>query len=346
MGACTTSKGETLEKLLTQAEVVARIAQATGTPRHTPTYRHIELLDTIARRAVDALRAPDGITLGLAEIDLRTRGFRPQDLVFFTGFSHSGKTQLVNTMIHNNRERRILFVSLDDPAEMIVTKLAAMHHGINAETLEQEIRRGATNVEDIFNSFAQTYPNLIITDKHLGIDSMNEAVAEATSVWGAPPHAVVVDYLELIPSDVDDGDGNGVKSKAKELQIWAKRCSWPTIVLHQGTRSNAKPGAPITLLSMAFGGEQQATIVIGVRRKRDIADLEPDERRWHQDSVTLHIVKNKRPGGKNTEFEGIDFYLDPNTGLIRTRQMTDRSGVADLVQESQRVASTQVSFDE
>ena len=46
-------------------------------------------------------RAPD-IGTGLASIDVLTRGFRPSDLVVLTGFAHSGKTQLVNTMISNN----------------------------------------------------------------------------------------------------------------------------------------------------------------------------------------------------------------------------------------------------
>jgi replicative DNA helicase len=116
---------------LTDDEIRARIDALNDKPR----YRHIDLLGAIARRAVDGLRVPDGITLGLGEIDQLTRGFRPQDLVLVTGFSHSGKTQLVNTMILNNPDKRILFISLDDPAEMIVTKLVAMHCKTSAETL-------------------------------------------------------------------------------------------------------------------------------------------------------------------------------------------------------------------
>jgi len=356
-------------KQLTQEEITARIAdfgQHVGAdvgrgPAHTNSppvvhhnphrnhYRHIELLDAISRRAVEALRAPDGITFGLAEIDLRTRGCRAQDLVIITGFSHSGKTQLVNTMIHNNPDRRILFMSMDDPAEMIVTKLAAMKYGVSAEALEEQIRSGSQDVEQIFADFAAAYPNLIITDKHLSIETMGQAVEEAIHEWGGlPPHAVVVDYLELIAND-GDGETSGVKSMAKDLQLWAKRCAWPTIVLHQGTRSNAKPGTPITLLSMAFGGEQQATIVIGVRRKRDQADLEPEDRQYHSDTVTLHIVKNKRPGGKLTEYEGIDFRMDAETGLIRTWRAGDRHrpSAADMVQQSQAVVNmTQGRFDE
>lgn len=324
----------------TPAEIEARLAQYGHPPVHAfPTYaqaKYVEPLDAIARRAVEALRAPDGITFGLPEIDLRIRGCRPQDLIFITGFSHSGKTQLVNTMIHNNPERRILFMSLDDPAEMIVTKLAAMKYGISASTLEERVRNGDTTVDNIFNDFANAYPNLIITDKHLGIETMGEAVDEATAIWrGESPHVVIVDYLELIDGD-HDGESAGVKAMAKDLQVWAKRNSWPTVVLHQGTRSNAKPGAPITLTSMAFGGEQQATIVIGVRRKRDWPDLDLDERVYHANSVTLHVVKNKRPGGRLTQPDGEDFYMDPDTGLIaRWSQTSHGTSATSLVKQVQ-----------
>ncbi len=111
-------------------------------------------------------------------------------------------------------------------------------------------------------------------------------------------------------------EGANIKQKANALKRWAKHAEYPIIALHQGTRSRATPGEPITLLSMGYSGEQQATIVIGCRRKRDRADLEVHDRQAHENTITLHVVKNKRPGGRCTHFEGIDFRLDPATGVI------------------------------
>lgn len=309
--------------MLTAEQIAERIAERAST---TATYRHIEPLAAVAARASEGLLLPDGIGLGLPDIDVRTRGFRANDLVLITGFSHSGKTQLVNTMILNNPQKRILFISIDDPAEMILIKLLAMRAGTSAEEIERLARNGDIDITQMFTTFAEEYPNLIVVDKRLDIKRMNEAVDEAKHQWGTNPDAVVIDYLELIPAGTITGESEltGVKAKATELQTWAKRNPWPTIVLHQGTRSNARPGEPITIMSLAYGGEQQASIIIGVRRKRDRADLEPDDRAFHQDTVTLHIVKNKRPGGKLTNYDGIDFWMEPDTGRIRQIGTADR----------------------
>lgn len=295
--------------------------------------RFVKPLSTSADSLIDALRMPQGIGTGLAEIDVLTRGFRPTDLVIVTGFAHSGKTQLINQMLVNNAhewpEKRILFFSLDDPAEMILAKLVAMHTGIPSEQLEARVRSGDPEASAlILDAAVNVFPNLLVVDDVIGINAMQEAVKEATEVWGRKPDAVVIDYLEMIPgSGFDDDQSANVKQKANSLKGWAKSASYPIICLHQGTRSNAKPGEPITLLSMGFSGEQQSTIVIGCRRKRDRTDLEPHERRAVEDTITVHVVKNKRPGGRLTHFDGVDFHLDAPTGTIRSLSATETNRV-------------------
>lgn len=64
-------------------------------------------------------------------------------------------------------------------------------------------------------------------------------------------------------------------------------------------------------------------MVIGVRRKRDNEGLEPHERLAQQDTITIHVVKNKRPPGKKTAIEGDDLFMDPDTGLIRPMREGD-----------------------
>lgn len=303
---------------LTLDEIDARIRAAQHTPVITTYVR------TAAEQAdslITALAADEGITLGLPEIDILTRGFRPKDLVVLTGFAHSGKTQLVNTMVLNNVDKRILFFTLDDPAEMVLAKLVSMSTGIPAEELERRIRQGDEAVKDSIRNVAKAdFQNLLMVDDSVALDQMQQAVDEATAVWGAPPDAVVVDYLEMIPgATIKDDSIDSVKRMAKRLKAWAHTAAYPLIVLHQGTRSGAKPGSPISMTSMAYGGEQEATIVLGVRRKRDRQDedIDPYERRLVEDTVTLHVPKNKRPGGRLTHYDGIDFYLEPTTGLIR-----------------------------
>jgi hypothetical protein len=58
-------------------------------------------------------------------------------------------------------------------------------------------------------------------------------------------------------------------------------------------------------------------MILGARRKSMDEDLDDHERGRHQHTITLHLVKNKRPPGKKTSHEGVDFYMDPQTGMIR-----------------------------
>jgi replicative DNA helicase len=313
-----------VNELLTDNEIAARVAALRGEPEaSTGSPRLVRPLTDAADSLIESLRIEQGIGLGLAEIDVLTRGFRPSDLVLITGFAHSGKTQLVNTMIFNNPNKRVLFFTLDDPAEMILAKLVAMDSGISSEVLEQRVRTGDDDtIKLIREAAASRYSNLLVVDEIVGINAMQDAVQEAHEHWGALPDAVVIDYLEMMPgAGPSDDQAANVKTKANSLKSWAKVAEYPLIVLHQGSRSNAHPGDPITLLSMGFSGEQQATIVLGCRRKRDRSDLEPHERRSHENTITVHVVKNKRPGGRPTHFEGIDFTMWPETGLIQQLQL-------------------------
>lgn len=299
-----------------------------GTASTTPSpasFKYVKRLGQVSDSLIEALNVDQGIGLGLAQVDVLTRGFRPTDLVLVTGFAHSGKTQLVNTMLLNNPEKRVLFFSLDDPAEMILAKLVAMYTGIGAETLERRVKDGDEEAKSIIRDTATAwFQNLIVVDDVIGIPQMLVALDEARDVWGADADAVVIDYVEMMPGDGHHEDQSAsVKQKMFALKGWAKDCAFPIVALHQGTRSNAKPGAPITLLSMGFSGEQQATIVIGLRRKRDWDDLEAHERDEHRDTVSVHVVKNKRPGGRMTHYDGIDFYMESDSGLIRPLRDTD-----------------------
>lgn len=317
---------------LSSEEIEQRWAAVEQQVEQAKPYRWVRPLEQIGRSLIEALRVEDGLGLGIAAVDVLTRGFRPTDLCLITGFAHSGKTQLVNTMLLNNPAKRVLFFSLDDPAEMILAKLVAMHNNMSAERIELRIRDNDPGTQRmVLETAAQQFPNLVVVDDVIGIPSMQEAVQEATTHWGAPPDAVVIDYVEMMPGNgVSVDQAANVKEKLNDLKKWAKSSPFPLIVLHQGTRSNARPGEPITLLSMGFSGEQQATIVLGCRRKRDKEDLDAHDRMHHQDSITVHVVKNKRPGGRLTHPEGIDLHMDPHTGMITN--LRNSSSVADTVQ--------------
>ena len=303
---------------LDAATIAERIALL-GKPESK--YRYVKPFSTTYEGIIGSLRSADHrFSLGIAPIDTLTRGFGPKELVFITGFAHSGKTQLVNTAILNNLDRKILFFSMDDPAEMILLKLTCMYAGIAADELERLIHQDDADAKATLRKAAtDIFKNLIVVDDSLGLGNMDKAIEEAKDLWGCDPDLCVIDYLELMQGNATSDDANSnVKSKSQALKKWVKGKTWPTVVLHQGTRSGSEPGKPITMTSMAYGGEQEGTIVIGVRRKKDDRDADTWVRATHEKTVTLHVVKNKRPPAKITKPDGVDLYMDPDTGVIRT----------------------------
>ena len=321
--------------VLTIDEVQARLVQMKSDKldvhleEDVPRFKYVRPFHSTYNSILEALENPDSrIMLGLPAIDVLTRGFGPKELIMVSGFAHSGKTQLINTMINQNLDKRILFFSMDDPAEMILLKLCCMSSGFNAEILESRIRGGNEEAKVVLKTAAvDTFQNLIVVDESLGLGAMTQAVKEATEYWGAPPECIIVDYLELMQGNSfsDDASAN-VKAKSQSLKRWVKDQACPVVVCHQATRSKGAPGEPITMLSMAYGGEQEATMVIGVRRKRDDQKLDSWERQCEQDTITLHLAKNKRPPARVTAPDGLDFAMDPNTGLIRPLREGDRQG--------------------
>ena len=138
------------------------------------------------------------------------------------------------------------------------------------------------------------------------------------------------------------GGGEDVPSRANALKAWGRRHDVPMLVLHQTSRTAGADGRVITISSSAYGGEQQATHIIGVRRKifeikAQLADLEekmsrPSDRaasterlmeridalrydeRIHRHTLTMNLVKNKRVGGFLVDDQ--DFEIEQGTGRL------------------------------
>jgi hypothetical protein len=124
-----------------------------------------------------------------------------------------------------------------------------------------------------------------------------------------------------------------VPQKATWLKGFGRRHDVPLWVLHQLSRSKGSDGQEVGIDSGAYGGETQSTHLIGVRRKRSaiLAKLkherekaQPNEEKIaeldyelgiHEFTVSVNLVKNKRPGGDL--LPEVDFELIKATGQLR-----------------------------
>lgn len=298
-----------------------------------PEYRMYSPLSDAADSFVRWAQSPqERIHLGIPQIDTELRGIAPGEIAMMLGFAHGGKTLVLLHALRKNRDKHIALFIPDEPKQLVLTKLTCIHHRIDARELEARV---AADDQDAINLLRQTaeedFPNLAVFDQPLTASDMERAYGELCDVWGQVPELVVVDYLDLVEA------GETVPDKATFLKGFGRRHDIPMLVLHQTSRTAGADGKKMTMSSGSYGGEQQATSIIGVRRKKyqiaheinelvEKLDRSHSERsqdrleylrmeaRIHEYTVTVSLLKNKRPAGQLVD--DIDFELDATTGRL------------------------------
>lgn len=283
-------------------------------------YKFVKPLIHAADSLIDYLQNVDGrYLLGLREIDIMTRGFGPGELIYLLGYTHSGKTQVILTAILNNRKaKRVVLFTADEPAELVLTKLVCMMTRSNAERMEERVRaRDPEAVNKIRRIAREDLSNLIIVDQSMTKGQLSDAIKEAEDWWQDPVDLAVYDYLELFAR----AEGVDVEEASQLLKGWSLAHKFPTVCIHQGSRGHSGNGQELKMNAGKYGGEQEAIIQIGVRRQRDNDDLDDHERLRHENTISVSVIKNKRPPSKRGEE---DYFMCPDSGLVLPLDMAPR----------------------
>jgi hypothetical protein len=296
-------------------------------------YRMYSPLSEAADSFVRWAQSPqERIHLGITQIDSELRGIAPGEIAMMLGFAHGGKTLVLLHALRKNRDKHIALFIPDEPKQLVLTKLTCIHHKIDARELEARVAADDQEAIKLLRQTAEEdFPNLAVFDQPLTASDMERAYGELCDVWGRVPELVVVDYLDLVEA------GETVPDKATFLKGFGRRHDIPMLVLHQTSRTAGADGKKMTMSSGSYGGEQQATSIIGVRRKKyqiaheineliEKLDRSHSERtqdrleylrmeaRIHEYTVTVSLLKNKRPAGQLVD--DIDFELDATTGRL------------------------------
>jgi len=303
-----------------QQAIAARQAEiAEGQAEQMRSYRYIRPLLDAADNYIEFVQNPLGrYMLGLHDIDVMTRGFAKGELALFTGRTHEGKTQVVLNAIVNNPDKRTLFFSLDEPTELVLTKLVAVKHNIPAEELEARIKaKDPSLMERVRRAATHDFRNLIVVDEPITLENMRVAHDEATTYWGSPPDVAAFDYLELFPGD---GGDKGVEAKSQGVKRWIKEAEVVGLVIHQAKVTAGERGQSSGFAAARYAGNNEAIFGLEVYRKRDDESRAQQERDLLRNTISINLYKNKRPPNRTGT---ADFYLKPSTGWIRELRHED-----------------------
>lgn len=295
----------------------------------TASYSHYQPLADAAHRLIAEAQTEGKVYTGIERFDAEMRGISPGHLAMIVGYSHSGKTLLLLHIIRHNRDKRIAWFVPDEPAPLVLTKLACMEYGVSGAELEGRIADGDPWGVRVLNETIERYDNLAIFDRSLTPRSMTQGYDEACQHWGASADLVAVDYMELVRV------GDSLAAKADYVKSFGTDRNVPMLACHQTSRSAGSRGQSMRIDSGNFGGETWATFQIGVSRRKsaliaELTDLRAKAYRtdWMFDrmaqlehdleiaqyTLTINLNKNKRPSGRLVE--DIEMEMDLDTGVL------------------------------
>jgi hypothetical protein len=311
---------------LTAEEIDTRLA-GIDLPEGEPQYKFFKPTANAVDRWVEyAKGSHDCFHLGLQDIDSRMRGVWPSDVLVVTGRAHSGKSAVLFSSIARNLQEDPDFYGViytpDEPEILVVSKLYALLYQRNLAEVEEALRaEDKTVINEIQEAKFGFLDRVKIFPNALSFQNMSDAMRECEDYWQHKPRFVMVDFLEQLPGA---SGYEGVSTVLKGLKEWAETENLPVGLVHQSGKGSTR-GTSRGMDDGKFNADEYAILQLNVFRRRDDPKLSNDERRVHSVSVSLDLCKNKRPPCQITD-PPIDYYMDPDCGLVREYYESDIPG--------------------
>ncbi|MDX1755827.1 MAG: replicative DNA helicase [Marinobacter sp.] len=313
-------QGQTSDELLDQAErKVFQIAESRNKEGSGP--ESINPILTKALGRIEELFESDGsitgLTTGFRDLDDRTSGMQPADLIIVAGRPSMGKTTFAMNLVENallKTGEPILVFSMEMPSDSIVMRMLSSLGRID----QTKVRSGKLEEDD--------WPRLtsavsLLKDKPLYIDdtaglSPTEMRSRARRVArenGGKLGMIMVDYLQLmrVPGNTE-GRTAEISEISRSLKGIAKELNCPVVALSQLNRSlEQRPNKRPVNSDLRESGaiEQDADVIMFVYRDEVYNEDTPDK------GVAEIIIGKQRNGpigtvrlafvGKYTKFEDL-----------------------------------------
>ncbi|AWM79349.1 replicative DNA helicase [Gammaproteobacteria bacterium ESL0073] len=268
-------KGRTGDEILDDAErMIFQIAEGrpkTGGP---------EGINNILAKTIDRIdelfnsnNALTGVTTGFTDLDKKTNGLQPSDLIIIAGRPSMGKTSFAMNLVENaalRTDKAVLVYSLEMPAESLAMRmLSSLGH------IEQgKIRTGRLDEDD--------WPRLtsainLLNERKLFIDDtagITPSEMRSRTRRLAREHGeiglIMVDYLQLMQlGGGADNRTNEISEISRSLKALAKEFNCPVIALSQLNRSlESRPNKRPVNADLRESGaiEQDADVIMFIYR--------------------------------------------------------------------------------
>jgi replicative DNA helicase len=267
------------------------------------TVAHIDQLYTRKERIT-------GIPTGFHDLDERTAGLQPSDLIIIAGRPSMGKTSLalgiaLNAALNRTRQYTVAIFSLEMSKEQLCMRLLSAAGNLNMH----RIRTGHLN-EDEWKTLARTAS--LLHDSRIYIDDtpaitvleMGAKIRRLRAEHGLD--LVVVDYLQLMSgSGTSENRQQEISDISRSLKSVAKELNIPVVALSQLSRAvENRPSKRPLLADLRESGaiEQDADLVMMIfRSEMYAAEVEEEEDKLDEEHVAEILIAKHRNGPTGIE---------------------------------------------
>ena len=244
------------------------------------TAKDIRSIEDIAKNVLYRIEAASrtrevvtGIPTGFIDLDYKTSGLQPSDLVLIAARPSMGKTAFVLNMVQHiamKKELPCMIFSLEMSSEQLVQRMIAMETGIDS----QKLRTGNLNDNDwdpLIRGVVDVSDSKIIIDDTPGI-SVGELRSKCRKVkLEKGLSIVIIDYLQLMTgsSKRSENRQQEISEISRSLKALAREIKAPVVALSQLSRAcETRPDHRPMLSDLRESGaiEQDADIVMFLYR--------------------------------------------------------------------------------
>ena len=214
-----------------------------------------------------------GLSTGFTDLDNRTAGFQPSDLILIAARPSMGKTALVLNIAQHmvlKENRCAVIFSLEMSKEQLTNRLFAMEAHVDA----QKIRTGDLNEQewaDLIESAGNIGESRLIIDDTpaISVQQMRSKCRKYKMEFGL--EMVIVDYLQLMSGSGKSGESRQqeISDISRSLKALARELNVPVIALSQLSRAvESRPNHRPMLSDLRESGaiEQDADVVMFIYR--------------------------------------------------------------------------------
>ncbi|MCR4649035.1 MAG: replicative DNA helicase [Lachnospiraceae bacterium] len=278
--SCYTGKGELSLLLDTTEKSIFDIVQRRNTEDFVPIDRIVMNSLAMIEKAHNTDGTVTGIPSGFTDLDYKTTGFQPSDLILLAARPSMGKTAFaLNIAIHvaAHEKKHVAVFSLEMSKEQLVNRLLAQESHVDS----QKLRTG--NLAD--NEWASLIEGAETVGKSYLVidDTPGISVPELRSKCRKQKlerglDMIIIDYLQLMSgSGKSESRQNEVSEISRSLKAIARELGVPIIALSQLSRKveeRADHRPQLSDLRESGAIEQDADVVMFIDRERqETADV-------------------------------------------------------------------------